>query len=171
VRRRLINLVTAMSLLLCVAACVLWVRSHWLSDRVGWADVRSQTMGHPVGWYYSLNAYRGGLYLLWVEAPLSGGGVSVHSTRIDMPHIFDVDPGSGGIGFRYNPRRSPALHVVGFAGVPLWFVALLAAAAPAARFCRGRHTRSRRAAGLCPGCGYDLRATPGRCPECGEVTP
>ena len=34
VRRRLLNLLTALSLLLCVAVCVLWVRSYWESDNV-----------------------------------------------------------------------------------------------------------------------------------------
>src|SRR3954454_23861034 len=42
VRRRLLNLLTMLSLLLCVAVCVLWVRSqwvtdHWWSTRPGWA--------------------------------------------------------------------------------------------------------------------------------------
>ena len=31
VRRRLLNLLTALSLLLCVAVCVLWVRSYWVA--------------------------------------------------------------------------------------------------------------------------------------------
>ncbi|HZN65016.1 MAG TPA: hypothetical protein VFB66_06915 [Tepidisphaeraceae bacterium] len=41
------------------------------------------------------------------------------------------------------------------------------------RFFRGRMLGAlraeRRAAGLCPDCGYDTRATPDRCPECGAM--
>src|SRR5688572_11865998 len=33
-RRRLLNLLTALSLLLCVAACVLWVRSYLVRERL-----------------------------------------------------------------------------------------------------------------------------------------
>ena len=54
--------------------------------------------------------------------------------------------------------------------VPLWAVALPAAVMPALWVWRRLNARSRRAAGLCPGCGYDLRATPGRCPECGTAS-
>jgi len=35
-KRRLLNLLTAASLLLCVAACVLWVRSYWVQDTFEW---------------------------------------------------------------------------------------------------------------------------------------
>ena len=34
-RRRLLNVLTAPSLLLCVAVVVLWVRSYWILDNVG----------------------------------------------------------------------------------------------------------------------------------------
>ena len=37
--RRLFTLLSALSLLLCVAAVVLWVRSYWLCDFVGWSVV------------------------------------------------------------------------------------------------------------------------------------
>ena len=31
-KRKLFTFFSTLSLLLCVAACVLWVRSHWVSD-------------------------------------------------------------------------------------------------------------------------------------------
>jgi hypothetical protein len=52
--------------------------------------------------------------------------------------------------------------------VPYWFLALLTAGGPAARWHHARRARSR-SLGLCSACGYDLRATPDRCPECGVV--
>ena len=57
----------------------------------------------------------------------------------------------------------------------LLYQLMFAASAAAGLVCvlliwRTARVRQRRlAAGLCPGCGYDLRATPGGCPECGRA--
>jgi hypothetical protein len=49
---------------------------------------------------------------------------------------------------------------------PLWaLVALLAVTPPLVADFGAKRRDRRRAAGLCPTCGYDLRGTPERCPE------
>jgi hypothetical protein len=54
--------------------------------------------------------------------------------------------------------------------LPLWFVVVLFGTPPVLWVRARRRRRRASAAGLCPGCGYDLRATPGKCPECGDGT-
>jgi hypothetical protein len=46
--RRLFNLLTALSLLLCVAVVALWVRSYYVADWVGRANVRGAGEGRRV---------------------------------------------------------------------------------------------------------------------------
>jgi hypothetical protein len=46
VKRRLLNLLTALSLLLCVAVVALWVRSRMVFDEVYWLRP-AQTSGRP----------------------------------------------------------------------------------------------------------------------------
>ncbi|HEY7116996.1 MAG TPA: hypothetical protein VH475_10440 [Tepidisphaeraceae bacterium] len=54
-----------------------------------------------------------------------------------------------------------------FVLVPVWAVVLVTAILPVGRI----RIRRRRDEGFCVQCGYDLRATPARCPECGAVAP
>ncbi len=77
----------------------------------------------------------------------------------------------------FAPPQGGGPHVcaISYSGVslPLWAVALAAAAPPAGwlfSLLRKRRNRSARLRnGLCLDCGYDLRGSPGRCPECGSA--
>ena len=163
-KRRLLNLLTALSLLLCVAVVTFWVRSHRTADLV---HLRTQ------GRFFYATTYRGRLLVgTWLRR--------------------DHDPSSITTGYHPFPAaqydsiwtgRQPVAHphLLGFHSwsapdkiasarefaVPPAFPLVLAAAGPVVwlfnRFRRG----TLRGSGLCPTCGYDLRATPDRCPECG----
>jgi hypothetical protein len=172
--RRLLNLLTAISLLGCVAVGVVWVRSYWRSDmlrvrRVGPApDGGVRCSQVTIGWRAAV-IYIGRQRWTQEGPPDDGAGVSVGS--------WPAGPGSWDAGFNPGAIRRQLGRLawvedppsgstrVTFLTLPAWPLVALLAALPAARLYR--RTRRRRGAGLCAACGYDLRATPDRCPECG----
>jgi hypothetical protein len=172
-RRRLLNFLTVLSLVLCVSSGAAWAASR-------------QSLGPKA----SLTAAR----RLW-QVELAGGRLIVRS--------FDDWPAAGTAAQKWRAYASSGMHLpkadfalevpgcriasgpdfVAVAGgteywgryatftLRLWLLPWLGALLPLAWLTRippfGRDRRY--GAGLCPACGYDLRATPDHCPECGRA--
>jgi hypothetical protein len=175
--RRFLNLLTALSLLLCVAAFGLWVRSHVVEDRVMWrrVDGAGWVVTSPryvvVGWElfagtgwpadgYGLSYERG------TPAPVTTHVVRMLVLGMSRGDRFGQWQRMGFAGYWWRPASGASnfARVV----VPLWAVVAATGALPAWRAVRTL-ARRRHRAGMCAGCGYDLRATPDRCPECGTA--
>jgi hypothetical protein len=169
-KRRLLNLLTVLSLLLCVAVCVLWVRSprrcDYASVITSWrhfvcmtfpGGVKFSTWPHPVERpALRLDSYEYGVrnaFGAWISRP------TVSWARLG----FDYKP----LQFRKRPRPEPRSFEL---FVPFWFLATLFMTPPLLSIAGLSRRRRRTRGGRCAGCGYDLRATPGRCPECGIHT-
>jgi hypothetical protein len=197
VRRALgivLNVATALSLLLCAATVVLWVRSY------RWVDVvtyRTEPTAPPECRQYEVAAGsvagRLGFQLTRVEyRVLDGYGAGVDVRQRSLARFYwdrserargDVEddppvgaPGARGVlGFTADARVREAWVGNGITWrdrrlvLPYWCPLVLAAAVPTAALLRRRLRRRRSRRGLCPACGYDLRATPERCPECGAA--
>jgi hypothetical protein len=161
VRRKLFNLAAAVSLVLCVAVCVLWVRSYFAQDTIA----------------YDFSDDRPGMNDISVAS--SNGVLAVHHfahpTALYPPGLrrFVTTPSS--------MRPTPTWRTFAFdrgeqnggrfwrVFAPHWSAALLCAVSPALWLSNRRRQRRRVRDRLCPCCGYDLRATPDRCPECGAL--
>ena len=196
--RHLLNLLTALSLLLCVAACVLWVRSYFVGDVLhlppgGVVDTTASApmQGGPLTWRRQYSVHSGAGRFQVVRRELQDPSASPPGRVVLPPRdaVTDLASTGGGdvsyrgVGFGYfrrdkRPYSRPPVSgwYWGFVvvSVPYWAAALPAAFLPAAwlwSFLRRRRRRLRERARRCPSCGYDLRATPGRCPECGAAAP
>jgi hypothetical protein len=160
---------TALSLLFLVATSVLWVRSYWMADFLGWGGTRgwcgALSMGglvrierasyaeRPRGWNStSYPTPRGGL---WSEVK---NGPQSMLTRVGFKYR-DVDYNFDGKSMRYSVYF-PHWAACAASGLPSMIATPFALA--------GRRRKRRLRLGLCVSCGYDLRATPDRCPECGR---
>jgi hypothetical protein len=181
-QRQLLTLCSGVSLLLCVAVCVLWVRSYWFIDafnrhRIGPGDppsfVRRDALYTEAGGI--------GFNSLWhVDPAMQGWAWPRHDTPWRYVHERRVEgtpirPKWSWLGFaRFDWGNPPGTGLRGFR-IPLWLLALLfgALATPWLMRASGRlRARGRRRSGLCAACGYDLRAHGGgeRCPECGSMS-
>jgi hypothetical protein len=180
VRRRLFNLAAAVSLVLCVATAVLWVRSYWVFDALthGSATMGPFTRDDRAIWSANgrIRCLRSTMRVVRGIASIGGDPLGWH--RVARP-MTPGDPvamagGPGGpavLGFAFGRRTSSSGAVVAddvavlfpHAAPALAFVTLPACWALV------RRREARAGAGCCRTCGYDLRATPGRCPECGTI--
>jgi hypothetical protein len=152
-RRSLFNTAAALSLALCVAACVLWVRSYWRYD--SGIDGRVALASHR-GHFFWLRSFSTSDARDYYAGPVGEADQTRDIIRKNAKWRL--------LGFSYT-----AVPDVGVLVTPSWFVAGLLAIVPAVWLRRRRGVRRRCRLGLCPTCGYDLRATPDRCPECGTL--
>jgi hypothetical protein len=186
-RRCLLNVVTILSLLLCVALAAAWVISYFRYDAAYfskvWGDperprrrffhVRSSLGSISLAYQYE-NAVREMINPYDRTELGRGWQTTTESARPPRP-LPPGDTGPGLLGLRWYWRSQfhpKQLRLERYFIIPFWLPVLACALPPAVWAVR--HRRRRPVPGRCPACGYDLRATPGRCPECGAaaaVTP
>lgn len=198
-RRRLFTILSALSLLLCVALTIVWgvmglrLRGGTLIPRVG----------DPLRWsgqaYFAVQSLNVEITVPSshpVSPPMAvpyigpGGEVQKWISTYMMPHeyarwgfVYSIGPATAATTASiqvpdYGPIASHSADIITvpshahYLRIPLWFLVMLTATSPVVRFVV-RHRRSspawRMAHGLCPTCGYDLRASKERCPECGTA--
>jgi len=190
-RRHIFTYMTAASLVLCAALLILWVRSYWFWDHVGFVGAATDR-GRYTGGYID-NGCGALHFVVWIrQAPnakgQAGSGVEWSSGMVsEKTSAYKARRRSymrsigakGWLGFWFSKRmispnagRSPnpgsktplPLQPTWIISVPYWSPVLLAALLPALWFYKWRH---RPRPGRCLACGYDLRASSDRCPECG----
>ena len=173
-KRRLFNLASVASLLLCIAIVAWWVRSYRTQDSVAWFDI---TVDGPQAWSdktWGANSYCGVVAFYRSEGSAwRQGRDETTGRRLAWQGHPVLTPSQVWFPMRIGPRRyeyraaQAADKYVGF-DVPHWLFAGIASIVPFLRSGRFLH-EYRRPVGSCRFCGYDLRATPDRCPECGAV--
>ena len=158
--RRLLNLLTALSVLLCVVVCVLWLRSYWVWEQ--WVVSTPHRL-------YAIALRTGGVSIdaHWVKRPVRERWETHREGpfREQQPLITQPETTFNRLGFFYD-RKVRGDHVMSGLTFPYWCV-LVACALPALWLLADARRKHRSRANVCCACGYDLRATPGRCAECG----
>ena len=176
-RRYVSTLASAISLLLCAATAVLWVRSYRGSDELQWHQnqcllvsvVGRMSFYRDTLWHESS---RGQTLAYWHGElePIRELTDTVDHLCTDTPEeSWKVVPFAGfGVWDFRDAKRSQSIISV---SIPHWPLVLCLAPLPLlwlnSTF-RLRRQRLRQHRRLCLSCGYDLRANPDRCPECGR---
>ena len=179
-RRGLITLTAALSLVLCAVTILVWLCSYFAFAPVGqfwttsWDGNSGGFLGH--GWV----AASGSLHLLRVDrlvqpAPTSRGDHHLHSGIDPAPGI---PLGRTTFGFGYTNRVSTwrergsnrrVTDVTQELAFPIWLLAAFTAILPTGGVITLLRRKRLMRHNLCATCGYDLRGNlSGVCPECGR---
>jgi hypothetical protein len=170
-KRQLFNLLTAGSLLLCVAVGATWARSYFVSDML---RIR------PGSWLLVIHTLtdQGNLMCSWTWhddfglQPRHAGYSADHFLAEDIYTSWRTSDIRLRVIFQRGGFAAAGHNHYGNGGaliVPLWFVALCTGAVPVVRLAAWLRRRRGVRPGYCRRCRYDLRATPDRCPECGTL--
>jgi hypothetical protein len=165
-RRILFNIMTGLSLLICLSMSALWVRSYMFTDAV-------ERQGPRRMWQTVSSAGQ-----VYFAAQVAASPSAVYAPTEEFFHYRSPPgqplPWTASAGYENYVNTGPFTLARSHAPdwntlvvrVPHWFVFGLAAVLPVTRLLL---RRKRRLPGCCASCGYDLRATPDKCPECGTV--
>lgn len=180
-KRILFNFLTGLSLILCLAAVALWMRSFWVYDSVAWfvGQERSRVTVAAV----EAQAGAVGLLVGSITLPPDVSGTPNHGLGDRFVPGWQAEnlPDGEPVSWKENllPRWGNQSATLGGHGaipveawdllVPYWLPTLLALILPTCSLAAAVRRRRRRRRGCCMGCGYDLRGSPGRCPECGAA--
>ena len=167
-RRWVFSCAAALSLLLCLATLVLWVRSYWVFD------VWTRTVVTGTDEFISVSGRA--IYFRYRDKRFVNPdpGWDVQTVPPDSPAgrqlsryhlaVFKGATLARNLGFALSYTNMLD------ASAPYWSIAALTAVLPIARLAAILSWRRR--IGHCPKCGYDLTAnTSGKCPECGTPIP
>lgn len=184
-----LNMLCAVSLLLCLGSTGLWTRSYWRADSIALPSALPPRRADPITHFRPnalvfdsqagclrgmlVNARFGSLF--WRRSAATACSFPYGSAAAAETWQGFRYPGTapkGALGFAWESGLTRGYYYYPFRAVtvPYWGVTAVFTMLP--MFMLGwRMRRARRAArGRCVACGYDLRATPSRCPECSNMT-
>src|SRR5438045_3206852 len=89
-KRRLLNLLTLLSLLLCAAVAALWVRSYRALDRIDVVETNAEAEGdHGFLWrYWGVASTRGTIRVYFAEE--EDRDFDGHNSLWNMPHDWSI---------------------------------------------------------------------------------
>jgi hypothetical protein len=165
-RRRLFTILSALSLVLCIATCALCVRSYWQFDAY------SIHRPNRVTFHIASRGGRIGLFSYKTDGTKPGEPpVSDAEDLMAEPCDWGLRVARTGEWIESWRVGAGSRHTdINYCLISDWLILLVTGALPAFWFALWSRSRRRWQVGKCRVCGYDLRATPERCPECGTAS-